>query len=281
MSHDPRITDEPWPPFAQRLMDGFMPAVLVFHGARFFILQLLQTPLLLTTDFQAFRHRAFAKLWDQYGDAMSEELPGASTKLIKDASGVVLDIGPGTGSLLRFLDKSKITMAYGPEPAIDMHPKLQQYINKAGLTDQYKILSAGAEAKTLIPALAKEGLIKTDGSTVDGIFDTILSTRVLCGVPNQAETAEQLYRLLKPGGHMIVCEHIRSPWPNAGSFTGWATQKFMLLCGWNLWLGGCEVNRDTVASLRKAAGETGWRKFDLQYVSPFHSVPFIVGTLEK
>jgi SAM-dependent methyltransferase len=212
---------------------------------------------------------------------MSQEMPGNTMELIWSASGVVLDLGPGIGALVHHFDRSKITKAYGPEPAVDMHPKLQESIDKAGLTEKYEILSAGAEAETLIPALAKKGIIKTDGSTSNGLFDTIVCTRVLCGVPRQEETIEQLYRLLKPGGRMIICEHVISPWPTMGSPLGWLVQRIWILAGWNFWMGGCTLNRDTVLALKKAAGEKGWKRFDLKYSDPWHSIPFVVGTLEK
>lgn len=43
-----------------------------------------------------------------------------------------------------------------------------------------------------------------------GNVDTVTSVQVLCSVPKPAEMTKELYRLLKPGGQMIVHEHVRS-----------------------------------------------------------------------
>ena len=40
--------------------------------------------------------------------------------------------------------------------------------------------------------------------------DTVMSVQVLCSVPQPEALAKDLYRLLKPGGQMIVYEHVKS-----------------------------------------------------------------------
>jgi len=209
---------------------------------------------------------------------MSVEMPGNTIANLGTVSGHILDLGPGTGVLLKHFDSDKITGGYGPEPAVDMHSKLQHHINKAGLQDKYHILACGAEPNSLVPALAKAGAIKTDGSGSTEVFDTIVCTRVLCGVPSMDETVAQLYRLLKPGGRMIISEHISSPYPESGSLLGWMGQTMLWAFGWNFWMGGCTINRDTVGAFRKAGK---WSSFDLTYVDPWSAVPFVVGTLVK
>jgi SAM-dependent methyltransferase len=211
---------------------------------------------------------------------MSEDMPGNTMDLLATASGVVLDLGPGTGDLIRRFNPDLIVKAYGPEPAVDMHSALQKNIDKAGLTGKYEILAAGAEPESLVPALAKKGVIKADGLSSEGIFDTICCTRVLCAVPQTEETIMELYRLLKPGGKIIVAEHVVSPWPRRGSIFGFLMQKVLLLMGWNLWM-CCTLNNDTLSMFQKAGGRYGWKQFDLRYASSWHPVPFIVGTLVK
>jgi SAM-dependent methyltransferase len=212
---------------------------------------------------------------------MSEEMPGNTMELLATASGVVLDLGPGTGELLNRFSAELITKAYGPEPAVDMHPALQANIDKAGLHGKYKILTAGAEPNSLIPALAKVGLIKPEGLSSQGIFDTICATRVLCGIPDTEETVKELYRLLKPGGRIIVAEHVKSPWPRYGSILGFVWQKVLILMGWKLWMSGCTLNKNTLAMFKEAGGVEGWKDFDIRYTGAWHPLPFIVGTLTK
>jgi len=212
---------------------------------------------------------------------MSEEMPGNTMELLATAQGTVLDLGPGNGALLSRFEPGLITQAYGPEPAVDMHPELQRNIDKAGLHGKYTILNCGAEPDSLIPALAKANVINTNGLPSEGIFDTIMCTRVLCGVPHTDETIKTLYKLLKSGGRMVVCEHVTSPYPAKGSLLGWIVQKALMVLGWKFWMAGCTINKDILGMLKKAGGKEEWKKVDLRYAAPWHPLPFIVGTLTK
>lgn len=44
----------------------------------------------------------------------------------------------------------------------------------------------------------------------DAIFDTVLCTYSLCNVPDEAQAISEMKRVLKPGGHLILVDHIRS-----------------------------------------------------------------------
>jgi SAM-dependent methyltransferase len=212
---------------------------------------------------------------------MSQQLAGNTFELLATASGTVLDLGPGTGCLLDKFNPVLIDKAYGAEPAVDMHSKLQGNIDATHLSEKYKILQCGAEPTSLIPALAKEGLLDADGHASEGIFDTIVCIRVLCSVPNQQDTINELYRLLKPGGRFIVSEHVTSPWPKLGSLEGYLLQKFWAYFGWNVLMGGCKLNKDTIRAFQRAGGENGWKSFELTYYNPWYPVPFVVGEIVK
>ena len=120
--------------------------------------------------------------------------------LIAQAFGTVLEVGPGSGSQLSRLDPSKITKAFGVEPTLDLHDQLRASIKKAGLTDVYTIVPGGIDDTQ---QLSKYGIEKES-------IDTLLLIQVLCCVPQPEKTARELYELLKPGGQMIVYEHVRS-----------------------------------------------------------------------
>jgi SAM-dependent methyltransferase len=242
---------------------------------------LITSPLLLITNFEKFRHKAFAKLWGVYGQAMSEEMPPGTVDLVATANGVVLDIGPGTGTQLHLFTPSKVKKIYGAEPAIDMHLELKRSADQCLLGEKYEILAAGAEPSTLIPALAKRNLLGTSGQAGQGIFDTIVSVRALCGVPDQEETAAGLYRLLRPGGRLLLCEHVKQLYPHGGDLIASVMQRVYMLVGWSFWLGGCCLNRDTEAVLRKIAGPGGWKEVKLTHLQPYAAIPYIVGEFIK
>jgi SAM-dependent methyltransferase len=219
---------------------------------------------------------------------MSQKLHGDIDRRLATASGVVLDVGPGTGEMLSRMDASKMTKAYGVEPAVDMHAALRLNAAKNGFgADKYEIIAAGAEPESLIPALHGAGLAVAGAGAGEGVFDTVLCVRVLCGVPRPQETVDELYRLLKPGGRMIVYEHVASPFPQVEGSTrlGYVMQRFWAWAGWNRMMGGCEIDRDTVGVLKRAGGSDskskGWETVDLGYWDSWNAVPFIVGELVK
>jgi SAM-dependent methyltransferase len=139
---------------------------------------------------------------------MSNEMPEGTVELMSSIGGIVLDVGPGSGTQLHLFNPAKITKMYGVEPAVDLHAELLRSAKKESLGDKYEVIAAGAEPQSLIPALAKKNMLKTSDEKGSGIFDSIACIRVLCGVPGQEDTAAGLYRLLKPGGRLIVCEHV-------------------------------------------------------------------------
>jgi SAM-dependent methyltransferase len=213
---------------------------------------------------------------------LSEKMPPYVEKLLQNLHGVVLDLGPGTGTQMRRLNPTNVTKIYGVEPNTALHEELRKSADKAGFGQKYIILSAGAEPDSLVPALAKEGLLK-DGASQGGIFDEILCLRVLCGVPQPRETIAGLYRLLKPGGRIIVCEHVRNwPFGEVGSMVGSALQLFYTyLCCWSFWTGGCQLTRDTGKWIKELGGKDGWKEVKVEYIESWSPVPYVIGYLVK
>lgn len=228
------------------------------------------------------RYKSFARLWAADGEAMSVEMPGPMDSLLQRCSGLILDIGPGSGELLSRFDASKISAMYGAEPAAEMHAGLLRNARKHGFAGgKYRALLCGAEPESLIPALHKSGILGasgTGGTAENGVFDEICCLRVLCGVPHPQQTIKGLYELLKPGGRMVVCEHVVNPWRTEGSKAARVMQVVWSLLGWSFFMGGCELQRHTPEFLREA-GE--WEKVELEYVGAGDSIPFIVGELIK
>jgi len=185
----------------------------------------------------------------------------------------VLDLGPGSGDQLHHYAASASSVAeiYGVEPAGTLHAKLALKADEAGFEGKYRILGCGAEPDSLVPALEKEGLLARGSEP----FDEIVSIRVLCGVPEVKETVDGLYALLKPGGRLIVMEHVAAP----GITVARVIQgMYMWIGGWKFWMGGCCLDRDTERLLR---GAGKWRDVDLKTLNPWSTIPQIVGVLVK
>ncbi|RLL93738.1 hypothetical protein CFD26_100038, partial [Aspergillus turcosus] len=144
--------------------------------------------------------------------------------ILAQASGVVLDVGPGTGTQMPLLAlrAHAIKAIYGAEPCRGLHAELRARAEEEGLGGKYHILPCGAAAGELVPELQREGLLPAISGDVEqvlasagGVFDTIVCVRVLCSVPEMERTAGELYALLRPGGKLLVVEHVVNPWRTA------------------------------------------------------------------
>jgi len=124
-------------------------------------------------------------------------------KLVSQASGIVLELGPGMGSQLPRYDVSKLTKVYGVEPNAELHDALRAKIKACRLDDIYEIVPCGVED---VATLEKHGISL-------GSIHTVLSVQVQCSVPDPDETLRRLYTLLKPGGQMVIYEHVGSKYP--------------------------------------------------------------------
>ena len=45
----------------------------------------------------------------------------------------------------------------------------------------------------------------------DASFDTVLATLALCSIPDDSAGVAEMARVLKPGGRLVLLEHVRSP----------------------------------------------------------------------
>ena len=80
----------------------------------------------------------------------------------------------------------------------------------------------------------------------DGEFDTVVSTLVLCTVPDQAAALREIRRVLRPGGQLLFMEHIRSDSPR------WARWQDRLNRPWRAFAEGCNCNRSTLDVLARS-----------------------------
>ena len=121
-------------------------------------------------------------------------------ELVAMAHGTVLELGPGSGTQLSRYDVTKIDRIYGVEPNVDLHDALRGSIKKHGLSDIY----------TIVPCIIEDSATLKEYGIETETVDTVMSIQVLCSVPEPAALVKDLYRLLKPGGQMIVYEHVKS-----------------------------------------------------------------------
>jgi SAM-dependent methyltransferase len=136
-------------------------------------------------------HPIFAALYDPIGASKERRwMGGRRRRLLAGARGVVLEIGGGTGAnLAHYRDVDRVVVA---EPDPFMRRRLARKLEDARVP--VEISAAGAEELPF----------------PDGSFDTVVSTLVLCTVPDQESALDEVRRVLRPGGRLLFIEHVRA-----------------------------------------------------------------------
>lgn len=111
-------------------------------------------------------------------------------RLLSHVNGDVLEVGVGTGA----------NLPYYPEgihlTAIDFSPKMLTFAEKYAeeLQIQGNLLEMDAEMMTF----------------PNDSFDYVVTTCVFCSVPDPIKGLKEIRRVLKPGGKLLMLEHMRS-----------------------------------------------------------------------
>ena len=104
--------------------------------------------------------------------------------------GRVLDVGVGTG--LSLSDYKRTTKLYGVDISLPMLRKAQERVHAQNLTNVESL--SVMDAKNLAFA--------------DSFFDAVVAQYVITAVPDPEATLDDFIRVLKPGGELILVNHI-------------------------------------------------------------------------
>jgi ubiquinone/menaquinone biosynthesis C-methylase UbiE len=152
-------------------------------------------------------------------------------QLIPEASGVVLEVGMGSGINLSFYDAEKVRLVYGLEPSEGMRRKASTNLSNAPVPVEW--LGLPGEQ------------IPLDDHTVD----TVVLTFTLCTIPGAKAALQQMFRVLKPGGVLLFLEHGESP---DNDVRKW---QHRITPAWKKMAGGCHLNRPISELIRDAGFE--------------------------
>jgi ubiquinone/menaquinone biosynthesis C-methylase UbiE len=152
-------------------------------------------------------------------------------RLLASAEGVVVEIGAGTGLSFRHYPTGVGVLATEPDPHM-----LKAARKAARKTD----------AKLTLRQAAAEALPLGDASV-----DTVVSILVLCSVPDQAAALAEAKRVLRPGGRLLLLEHVRAADPALARRQDRSERRQVRFAG------GCHPNRDTLRAVAAAGFDTG------------------------
>jgi ubiquinone/menaquinone biosynthesis C-methylase UbiE len=209
-------------------------------------------PDLLTTPPSGAWMRIFALLYNPF--LWLGEIVGMRSQrraLLGQAHGRVVEIGAGTG-LNVSLYPDDIAELVLTEPDESMRRKLVRSLQGHGRIA--RILDSSAERLPF----------------ADASVDTVVSTLVLCTVPDPERTLGEIARVLRPGGQLLFLEHVR------------ASSRFLVACQdvlfrpWRGFAGGCCCNRPTL-ELMRAGGFTVESDDAVWRAMPAIVRPLIVG----
>ncbi len=148
-------------------------------------------------------------------------------RLLAQAEGSTLEIGTGTGANLPL---------YQPDirvTAVELRPAhLAAAANKARRNGRHQVTVACADAMDLPFAR--------------GSFDTVVGTLVFCSIREPSEALAEIRRVLRPGGQLLLLEHVRGQTALTRRLTDWLHPL------WFAMQGECHLNRETAATVATA-----------------------------
>lgn len=149
---------------------------------------------------------------------------GEKRRLFAKIQGRTLLVAVGTGNDLKYLPLACDLIA------IDISPRMIQRARTKARREGGNIRMVLTDAQRL--------------AFGDQTFDTVLTVCTFCSIPEPVEGLQELYRVLKPGGRLLMYEHVRSkigPFALFLDFMTFLTRKF-----------GPDLNRDTVGNVLQA-----------------------------
>lgn len=147
-------------------------------------------------------------------------------KLIASLSGLVLEIGAGTGLSLRYYSHGARVVATEFDPASLLRLKRRAKLARAS------VVVAAADAMRL--------------PFPDATFDALVCNLALCTIPDPHKALAEARRALKPGAPTRFLEHVR------GGNGAQAKVQDALAPMWSKLAGGCRLNQDTETLIRES-----------------------------
>ncbi|HLG63828.1 MAG TPA: class I SAM-dependent methyltransferase [Ktedonosporobacter sp.] len=181
-------------------------------------------------DLSSFHHPRFAAFYERQSGGKSERrfFEPLRREVLAQAHGVVLEVGAGTGLNFALYEPEKVTQveAVEPDSAMLAYARNRLPLARVPLT----VTQATAEALPF----------------ADRMFDCVVATLVFCSVGDPVRGFVEIRRVLKPGGTLLLLEHVRS----TSRFA--ALLQDLLVPLTTRMAGNCHWNRDTAQAVNAA-----------------------------
>ncbi|WP_291859088.1 class I SAM-dependent methyltransferase [Marinilabilia sp.] len=157
------------------------------------------------------------------------------SRLLATVKGKVLEVGVGTG--INFEHYTSEVNMTGIEPSPHMLKRAKKKRDLLLIPERFELHNIGCGYSEMEKLVAPESL------------DAIVCTLVLCTIPNPKEALLNFMKWLKPGGRLLVLEHIRSHNHTTGKMQDFLTPAWAKLAE------GCQLNRPTDKMILEAGFE--------------------------
>jgi ubiquinone/menaquinone biosynthesis C-methylase UbiE len=168
-------------------------------------------------------HSIFAAMYERLsrGGAERSFMEPLRKEIIGRAKGVVLEIGAGNGLNFAFYNPEQVERVEAVEPDSAMLRYARERLNTA----RVPITLSQAPVEALPFA--------------DETFDSAVATLVFCSVTDPMRGLSEIRRVLKPGGTLLLIEHVRAEGAFAKRLQDIITPVTKRMAG------NCHWNRDT------------------------------------
>jgi ubiquinone/menaquinone biosynthesis C-methylase UbiE len=175
-------------------------------------------------------HPLFSKFfnWMASSAATRREWEPLRQEVVGQARGVVLELGAGSGLNFHLYMPEQVQRVEAIEPDATMLTLARERL--AGASVPITLTQASAEALPF----------------GDAMFDSVVGTLVFCSIGDPARALAEIWRALKPGGLLLLFEHVRSENKVAASV------QTLLVPFTTRLAGNCHWNRDTAQAVAQA-----------------------------
>ena len=165
--------------------------------------------------------RLFANWYDFFMNPLEKKkFKRIRKELLSQATGSVLELGSGTGINFPFYNEAATVTAIEPS---------QHMIERSLSKHKHAVVPI-----EIVQASAEELPFAAD------TFDTVVATLVFCTIPNPEKAIVEMKRVCKPGGKILLFEHVKMQNQFLSSLQDWLTPVWKKICD------GCCLNRNTM-----------------------------------